>query len=59
MKRIIAFFQDSYAELKKVTWPSREEVGASTRVVLVSVLIFAVVLGVLDYLFLSGIDLLF
>tara|TARA_Y100000592_G_scaffold22570_1_gene35030 strand:+ start:431 stop:631 length:201 start_codon:yes stop_codon:yes gene_type:complete len=59
VKRIIAFFQDSYAELKKVTWPSREEVGASTRVVLVSVLIFAVVLGVLDYLFLSGIDLLF
>lgn len=59
MKRIIAFFQDSYAELKKVTWPSREEVGASTRVVLVSVLIFAAVLGILDYLFLSGIDLLF
>jgi preprotein translocase subunit SecE len=59
VKRIIAFFQDSYAELKKVTWPSREEVGASTRVVLVSVVIFAVVLGVLDYLFLSGIDLLF
>lgn len=59
MKRIIAFFQDSYAELKKVTWPSREEVGASTRVVLVSIVIFAVVLGVLDYLFLSGIDLLF
>ena len=59
MKRIIAFFQDSYAELRKVTWPSREEVGSSTRVVLVSVLIFAVVLGILDYIFLSGIDLLF
>ena len=59
MKRIIAFFKDSYAELKKVTWPSREEVGSSTRVVLVSVLIFAVILGVLDYVFLSGIDLLF
>ncbi|MEX2442135.1 MAG: preprotein translocase subunit SecE [Alkalispirochaeta sp.] len=59
MKRIIAFFQDSYAELKKVTWPSREEVGSSTRVVLISVMIFAAVLGLLDYLFLSGIDLLF
>lgn len=59
LKRIAAFFQDSYAELKKVTWPSREEVGSSTRVVLVSVLIFAVLLGVLDYLFLTGIDLLF
>ena len=59
MKKIIAFFQNSYAELKKVTWPSREEVGASTRVVLVSVLIFAALLGLLDYLFLTGIDLLF
>lgn len=59
MKRIVEFFQNSYAELKKVTWPSREEVGASTRVVLVSVLIFAAVLGVLDFLFLAGIDLLF
>ena len=59
MRKIIGFFRDSYAELKKVTWPSREEVGASTRVVLVSVLIFAVLLGVVDYLFLTGIDLLF
>lgn len=59
MRKIVGFFRDSYAELKKVTWPSREEVGSSTRVVLVSVLIFAVLLGVVDYLFLTGIDLLF
>ncbi len=59
MKKIIAFFQNSYAELKKVTWPSRDEVWSSTRVILVSVLIFAAVLGVLDFLFLNGIDLFF
>ena len=59
MRKIVAFFKDSYSELRKVVWPSREEVGASTRVVLVSVLMFAVVLGLLDFLFLSGIDLLF
>lgn len=59
MRKIIAFFRDSYSELRKVTWPSREEVGASTRVVLVSVMIFAAILGVVDYLFLTGIDLLF
>ena len=59
VKKIIAFFQNSYAELKKVTWPSRDEVWASTRVILVSVLIFAAVLGVLDFLFLNGIDLFF
>lgn len=59
MKKIVAFFKDSYSELRKVVWPTRDEVGASTRVVLVSVLLFAVVLGLLDYLFLSGIDILF
>ena len=59
MKKIIAFFQNSYAELKKVTWPSRDEVWASTRVILVSVLIFAAILGLLDFLFLNGIELFF
>ncbi|MFA7567988.1 MAG: preprotein translocase subunit SecE [Alkalispirochaeta sp.] len=59
MKKIIGFFQNSYAELKKVTWPSREEVASSTKVVLVSVMIFAAFLGFLDYIFLTGIDFLF
>jgi len=59
VKRIIQFFKDSYAELKKVVWPSREEVGSSTKVVLVSVALFAAVLGFLDFLFLTGIDFIF
>jgi len=59
MKKVIQFFQDSYAELKKVVWPSRDEVASSTKVVLVSVALFAIVLGVVDFLFLSGVDLLF
>ncbi|MFP4301476.1 MAG: preprotein translocase subunit SecE [Spirochaetaceae bacterium] len=59
MRKIIQFFKDSYAELKKVVWPSREEVGSSTKVVLVSVALFAIVLGLIDYVFLTGIDILF
>jgi preprotein translocase subunit SecE len=59
MKKVVQFFRDSYAELKKVVWPSREEVASSTKVVLISVLIFAAVLGIVDFLLLSGIDLLF
>jgi len=59
MKKIIQFFKDSYAELKRVVWPSRENVAASTRVVIVSTLIFAVVLGFVDFLLLKGMDLLF
>ena len=59
MKRIFQFFTESYAELKKVVWPSREEVATSTKVVIVSTLIFGAVLGVVDFLLLAGIDLIF
>ncbi len=59
MKKIIQFFKDSFAELKKVQWPSREEVASNTKVVLVSVFIFAVVFGVVDFLLLQGVELVF
>jgi preprotein translocase subunit SecE len=48
MNKVTQFFKDSVAELKKVMWPSREEVQASTRVVIVSVLVIAVILGAID-----------
>ena len=59
MKKIIEYFRQSYAELKKVTWPSKEEVSSSTKVVLVSVLLIAAALGIVDFLLFSGIDLIF
>ncbi len=59
MKKFLQFFRDSYAELKKVVWPSREEVGASTKVVIISTVIFAVVLGLVDFLLTVGRDLIF
>ena len=59
MKKIIQFFKDSFAELKKVQWPSREEVRSNTQVVLVSVFIFAVLFGVVDFLLLQGVELVF
>lgn len=59
MKKMIQFFKDSYAELRKVQWPSREEVGSNTKVVLVSVLIFATLFGVVDFLLLQAVELVF
>jgi preprotein translocase subunit SecE len=59
VKKIVQFFSESYAELKKVVWPSRGEVASSTRVVLISVVLCAAVLGVVDFLILAGIDLIF
>lgn len=59
MRRIFQFFRESYAELRKVSWPSREEVGNSTRIVLISVALIALVLGLIDFVFFQAIDLIF
>lgn len=59
MNKIVQFFKDSYGELKKVIWPSKDSVIASTKVVLVSTLMVALFLGVVDLLLVRGIDLLF
>jgi preprotein translocase subunit SecE len=59
MKRIISFFLESYAELKKVTWPSRDEALASTRVVLVSTILIALMLGAVDFILFKLVDWIF
>lgn len=59
MSKIKNFLKESRQELSKVVWPTREQVLISTRVVLVSVIIFAAVLGLVDYLLLQGLYLIF
>jgi len=59
MKKILQFFKDSYAELRKVVWPSRDDVIASTKVVILSTLVMALVLGLIDVALVAGIDVVF
>jgi preprotein translocase subunit SecE len=42
------FFREVRVELKKVTWPSRKETIASTSVVLITVVMVAFFLGIVD-----------
>ena len=49
------FFRETSAEMKKVTWPGKNEVVGTTVVVIVSTLIFAVFLWGCDELFGRGI----
>ena len=49
MKKIIKFIQESIAELKKVVWPSKDDVVAQTVVVVVGIVITAVLLAVVDF----------
>jgi len=47
-KRIKNFLKEVKVELKKVIFPTRDEIIGSTRVVIIVVLIIAIFLGLID-----------
>jgi preprotein translocase subunit SecE len=52
MKKIITYLQESYKELMhKVTWPSWKELQGSAILVMVSSLIIALVVALMDFMF--------
>ena len=59
MGKIFGFFKECGAELKKVVWPTRDDVVSSVKVVIVSTIIIAAILGLLDILFSYGMSLAF
>jgi preprotein translocase subunit SecE len=59
MKKLIQFIKESYAELRKVIWPGRDDVVSSVKIVIISTIIVAAVLGLVDVLLLFGIRAIF
>lgn len=59
MGKVKNFLKESIAELKKVVWPSREDVFSSVKVVLISTAVISLILGLLDLLFVSGMNYIF
>jgi preprotein translocase subunit SecE len=57
--KIINFFVDIVKEMKKVTWPKREELRESTMVVIVTSLIFAVFVFIIDKILSEGLKAIF
>ncbi|HEV7239080.1 MAG TPA: preprotein translocase subunit SecE [Thermoanaerobaculia bacterium] len=53
------FFRDTAGEMKKVTWPTRNEVVGTTTVVIVATIVFALFLWGCDLVFYKAIDYLF
>jgi len=49
--KVIRYFQDTRDELRKVTWPSRQDTIRLTLIVLAGTAIFAIFLGLFDLLF--------
>ncbi len=59
MKKLIQYFKDCRSELRKVVWPSKEVVASSTKVVVISTILVAVFLGLVDFVLLKLVYLLF
>ena len=49
-EKLIAFFQDAVKEMEKVTWPTREELFESTRVVIAVCLLIAIFTWTVDFI---------
>jgi len=48
-RNLITFYGDVKTELKKVTWPRKKEVSATTLIVIITVFFFGVYLYVVDF----------
>ncbi len=55
LKRMLLFFRQVVAELRKVIWPTRKELLSYTWIVLIFVLIMSAYIGVLDFIFTKGV----
>lgn len=48
-KQRFKFVSDIISELKKVTWPTRQEATYLTTLVIIFTVVVAIILGVIDY----------
>jgi preprotein translocase subunit SecE len=48
MNKIVKFFQEVRAELKKVSWPTRKELIDSTKVVIIASVLLILFIGLVD-----------
>lgn len=56
--RLTRYFKETWYELKKVSWPTRREALNLTLMVIAVTVFLAIVLGLMDWLFKSGLSLL-
>jgi preprotein translocase subunit SecE len=56
--RLTRYFRETWYELKKVSWPTRREALNLTLMVIAVTSFLAIVLGLMDWVFKSGLALL-
>ncbi len=52
---LVEYFRGVLDELRKVVWPTREELARMTGIVIATVILFAVIIGGADYLLSLGV----
>ncbi len=58
-ERVKSFYNDVRTEMRKVTAPTWKEVRGTTTVVIITVFIFALYFGIIDFLIQHGVTALF
>ena len=58
-ERIKNYLAETRIELKKVTWPTKDELKEATRVVVVASILLTIFIGVIDQILSSIIKLVF
>ena len=48
IEKIRKYFSEMKGEMKKVTWPTREELKESTKLVIIATFVVTVFIGVID-----------
>lgn len=48
---IVRYFKETRAELRKVTWPTRDETKNLTTIIVIVTVAMAIFLGLLDFIF--------
>jgi len=47
-EKIVKFLKETKAEMRKVTWPTRDELIGSTKIVIVAALVVTFFVGIID-----------
>jgi len=58
-EKIVTYWNETRTELRKVTWPSRDELKQSTKVVIIATVLVTVFIGVVDQILSRIIKLVF
>jgi preprotein translocase subunit SecE len=48
LQGVVAYLQEVRAEVRKITWPTRDELRRTTFVIIVFVIVIGIIIGIMD-----------